>query len=82
VRRTDVPDRFHATAADRRSLGHTVAEAYQQIAEDLRHGTHRAPTFADGLRRHHTLAAVHRAAETGERQVLPQSRGSLTRDPV
>lgn len=62
-----VPDRFRRTTVDPGAPSHTVAEAYAQIALDLEDGGGEAPTFADGARRHHTLAAVERAAATGQR---------------
>lgn len=65
-----VPERLRATGTDPSALENSVAEAYAQIVEDLRTGTREAPTFADGARRHRTLAAVERAAADGERQVL------------
>jgi predicted dehydrogenase len=66
----DVPDRYRTTRTPPGSLHHTVAEAYAQIGRDLRGGPGDAPTFADGLHRHRMLAAVERAAGSGQRQVL------------
>jgi predicted dehydrogenase len=66
-----VPDRFAGTPALADDLGHTVAEAYVQIAADLATGSRSAPTFADGARRHHLLEAVEQAAVTGRRIDLP-----------
>jgi predicted dehydrogenase len=63
-----IPDRFYRTPGDRKSLSYAVAEAYAQIAGDLRRGMSDAPDFADALRRHRTLATIERAALTGERQ--------------
>jgi predicted dehydrogenase len=63
-----IPDRYYRAPGDRASLAYTVAEAYVQIAADLRHGTGDAPDFADALRRHRTLEAIERAAQTGQRQ--------------
>lgn len=63
-----IPDRYYRAQGDRASLAYTVAEAYVQIAADLRHGTGGAPDFADALRRHRTLEAIERAAQTGQRQ--------------
>ena len=65
-----VPDEYEAVALDRQGLPYAVAQAYAQLLDDLRDGTHEVPTFADAVRRHRTLAAVERAAATGERQVL------------
>jgi predicted dehydrogenase len=65
-----IPDRYYRAAGERASLAYTVAEAYVQIAADLRHGTGDAPDFADALRRHRTLEAIERAAQTGERQAV------------
>lgn len=67
------PERFVGTSALPGALGHTVAEAYVQIADDLRTGSRLAPTFADGARRHHLLEAVERAAATGRRIDLPST---------
>lgn len=53
-----VPDRFVVSSALPYALGHTVAEAYVQIAHDLRTGSRLAPTFADGARRHHLLMSL------------------------
>lgn len=66
-----VPDRLVGTSALPDALGHTVAEAYVRIAEDLRTGSRLAPTFADGAHRHHLLEAVEQAAATGRRIDLP-----------
>ena len=65
-----VPERYHTTSTDPATPSHAVAEAYAQIAQDLRTGSTSAPTFADALRRHRMLAAVQQAAATGQRQSL------------
>jgi predicted dehydrogenase len=65
-----IPDRFHTTVTDPQAPEHTVAEAYARIAVDLRDGSRDAPTFADGVHRHRTLAAIEHAASTGQRQAL------------
>ncbi|WP_240546316.1 Gfo/Idh/MocA family protein [Paenibacillus artemisiicola] len=47
-----------------------VAGALGRLAEDIREGTSRLPTFADAVKVHRLLDAVARAAETGERQFV------------
>jgi hypothetical protein len=47
-----------------------VAEALMVAEHDLRHGTQRAPTFDDAVRRKELLEAMRRAAETGVTRYL------------
>ncbi|MET9491987.1 Gfo/Idh/MocA family oxidoreductase [Nocardia sp. NPDC006630] len=44
-----------------------VARLYRQLAEDIRTGTHTAPTFETGLHLHRLLDTIRRSAETGTR---------------
>jgi predicted dehydrogenase len=63
-----VPDSYRRVDIAPREFAYAVAHAYKCVAEDLRAGTHRAPTFADALSLHRFLDAVDRAATTGQRQ--------------
>jgi predicted dehydrogenase len=65
-----IPPEYELVALDPQSLPYAVAHAYARLLGDLRDGTTEVPTFADAVRRHRTLAAVERAAATGERQLL------------
>jgi predicted dehydrogenase len=47
-----------------------VGRAYAAFASDIEDGTHTAPDFADGVRRHEVIAAVERSAASGERVKL------------
>jgi predicted dehydrogenase len=44
-----------------------VGRADAAFADDLEHGTHAVPDFADALRRHELIAAIERSAASGER---------------
>jgi predicted dehydrogenase len=44
-----------------------VARLYARMAKDLREGTHTAPSFEDAVEVHRTIAAIERAAESGNR---------------
>jgi predicted dehydrogenase len=44
-----------------------VGRAYAALAADIDNGTHTAPDFADAVRRHEVIAAIERAAASGER---------------
>src|SRR5437868_3897808 len=44
-----------------------VGRAYAAFAADIRNGTHSVPDFADAARRHEIIAAIERAAASGER---------------
>jgi predicted dehydrogenase len=44
-----------------------VGRAYAAFAEDIDNGTHTVPDFADAVRRHEVIAAIERAAASGER---------------
>ena len=46
---------------------YNVARAYAAFAEDIREGTHTVPDFADAVRRHEVIAAIERAATSGQR---------------
>jgi predicted dehydrogenase len=46
---------------------YNVGRAYAAFATDLDNGTHTVPDFADAVRRHEVIAAIERAAATGER---------------
>src|SRR5881398_1587992 len=47
--------------------GFNVGRAYAAFAADIANGTHTVPDFADAVRRHEVIAAIERAAATGER---------------
>lgn len=47
-----------------------VARLYARMAQDLRDGTHTAPSFEDAVAVHRIIAAIERAAESGCRTVL------------
>jgi predicted dehydrogenase len=44
-----------------------VARLYARMAQDLREGTHTAPSFDDAVAVHRIIAAIERAAESGTR---------------
>jgi predicted dehydrogenase len=44
-----------------------VGRAYAAFAADIDNGTHTVPDFADAVRRHQVIAAIERAAASGER---------------
>jgi predicted dehydrogenase len=44
-----------------------VGRAYAAFAVDISNGTHTVPDFADAVRRHEVIAAIERAAASGER---------------
>jgi predicted dehydrogenase len=46
---------------------YNVGRAYAAFAADLENATHSVPDFADAVRRNEVLAAVEKAAATGER---------------
>ena len=46
---------------------YNVGRAYAAFAADIANGTHTVPDFADAVRRHEVIAAIERAAATGER---------------
>lgn len=45
-----------------------VAQAYVQVAEDMRNGTRNAPTFDDAVTRHRMIDAIVTAAKSGRQQ--------------
>jgi len=47
-----------------------VARLYARMAEDLREGSHSAPSFEDAVAVHRVIAAIERAAESGSRIAL------------
>ena len=47
----------------------SVGEVYASLARDIVAGTHQTPGFAHALHSSRLIAAVERAAVTGERQV-------------
>ena len=66
-----IPAQFHwAPPNTPEGFPLNVGQAYTLIAQDLRDGTHRAPTFTDAVHRHRTLAGIERAAQTGQRETL------------
>jgi len=46
---------------------YNVGRAYAGFAADIDNGTHTVPDFADAVRRHQVIAAIERAAASGER---------------
>src|SRR5205814_7207216 len=46
---------------------YNVGRAYAAFAADIENGTHAVPDFADAVRRHEVIAAIERAAASGER---------------
>jgi predicted dehydrogenase len=44
-----------------------VGRAYAAFAADIGNGTHTVPDFADAVQRHEVIAAIERAAASGER---------------
>jgi predicted dehydrogenase len=46
---------------------YNVGRAYAAFAADIDNGTHTAPDFADAVQRHELIAAIEKAAATGER---------------
>jgi predicted dehydrogenase len=46
---------------------YNVGRAYAAFAADIGNGTHTVPDFADAVRRHEVIAAIERAAASGER---------------
>jgi len=55
-----------------------VARVYARMAQDLRDGTHTAPSFADAVAVHRVIDAIERAAERGTRlNLICRSSGSF-----
>jgi predicted dehydrogenase len=48
------------------SPAYNVGRAYAAFAADIDNGTHTVPDFTDAVRRHELIAAIERAAATGE----------------
>lgn len=63
-----VPPKEPAAMAAETGIGANVARAYRAIVNDLRTGARSAPDFQHAVRRHHLLAAIERAAATGQAQ--------------
>jgi len=61
-----LPPELAADAHDGPVAGN-VRRIYAALAHDLRHGTKTAPTFDDAVETHRLIAAIERAAATGER---------------
>lgn len=66
---TDMQDLLTDTdhLSDLGPVAGNVARIYERIKDDLRLGTHSAPTFADAVGLHTVLEAIERAAEVGHR---------------
>ena len=47
-----------------------VAQAYARLADDLRNGTIRCPTFNHAVKRHRLIDAIERSAASGSRVTL------------
>ncbi len=50
-----------------RTPAYNVGRVYAAFAADIGNGTHTVPDFADAVRRHEVIAAIERAAASGER---------------
>ncbi len=50
-----------------RTPAYNVGRTYAAFAADIGDGTHTVPDFADAVRRHEVIAAIERAAASGER---------------
>jgi len=61
------PPSYRATPTDPSSYAHAVAEAYVQVAVDMRTGSRNAPSFHDALKRHQFLADVENSSASGLR---------------
>lgn len=59
-----------APAAIPAGPAYNVGQAYVWLSDDIRNGTRRVATFADGLRLHRQIDAIETAARTGVRQLL------------
>jgi predicted dehydrogenase len=68
MRKMDVPAEFQQGPAN--ALAGNVGRIYARMADDLRHGTHRAPTFADAVEVHKIIDAIERSNATGQRVKL------------
>jgi predicted dehydrogenase len=60
----EVPERYRGEFLHDPIPGN-VARIYAKMATDLREGTHRAPSFDDGVEIHRVIAAVESAAQEG-----------------
>jgi predicted dehydrogenase len=69
--RLEVPaaltERWPALASMEGTPAYNVGRAYAAFAADIESGTHSVPDFADAVRRHEVIAAIERAAASGER---------------
>ncbi len=61
-----VPERYQWTP-DLPMFAQNVAQAYALLAEDLRDGTSKCPTFADAVIRHRLIDAIETSAASGKR---------------
>ena len=50
-----------------------VGRAYAAFAADIDNGTRTVPDFADAVRRHELIAAIERAASSGERVTVSEA---------
>jgi predicted dehydrogenase len=66
-----VPEALRHRWPDLNSLegapAYNVGRAYAAFAADIDNGTHSVPDFADAVQRHELIAAIERAAASGER---------------
>ena len=71
-----VPEAYERVVVESGGPHHVVANAYQQLADDLRTGGPGIPTFDDAVVRHRMVDAIERSARTGERCVIahPEER--------
>ena len=62
----EVPASYRAGGPENLVVGN-VARLYGRMADDLRSGTHTAPSFADAVEVHRIIDAIERSAESGQR---------------
>lgn len=62
------PEEFLWAPGKPEGVALNVAQAYSLIVQDMRDGGNRAPNFDHAVLRHRMLAALTKAAETGQRQ--------------
>ncbi|MCS0462886.1 MULTISPECIES: Gfo/Idh/MocA family protein [Rhizobium] len=65
----DIPSSYRTGWPEDAEPGN-VARLYAKMAQDLREGTHTAPSFEDAVAVHRVIDAIERAAEGGHRVVL------------
>lgn len=66
VARLDVPDRYCWVPREIAGLGRNVAQVYRQLSDDLLTGSAKAAGFDAAVQRHRMVAAIERAAASGQ----------------